>query len=485
MIERVRQAVAWVNERSAGVLGDSLVYALPSVASAALGLLLTPLVTRRLTLGEYGQLENFNVLVGSLSVVAGLNLAAATAVLLRTGQHDDTSKRVVSSVAALSVVSVLFVSIAIGLFGDSLGRFLGWGSRSGDLASIAVASSAAAAFLSVVQATLRQRFEKKKSLIVSLVGPFAYGTLAVLLVGLAKGGLGSLLVALVVGPFIALLLGAAFVRRDLHWASISRQTMVAALRISMPFCVAGWAALVTKSADRFLLMAWVSEPLEKIALYAAAEKLLIPILLVSQGFGIAFPPIAMKLARSNDPATGLRTVYAGYVGVSAMLMVVATALSPLVAFVLLPPTFHGAVELVPGVSFYLAIGYLFYVFSGGLLVTGQTQWITVAAVAGAVCNIALNASWIPLFGIKGAIWATNVATMVYALLVAAAAEKVFPVGYPLRLAALAYATSYALAELSLLGVFWAGCAIVLQVGVLGMLQMAFRTRPAALSGTRD
>ncbi|MBX7134674.1 MAG: polysaccharide biosynthesis C-terminal domain-containing protein [Fimbriimonadaceae bacterium] len=473
--ERFRHLTAWLRERSGGILGDSFIYALPSLASAVLGLILTPLVTRRLTLEEYGQVENFNVLVASLGVIAGLNLATATAVLLRSGDSGEESKRVVSSVGALSLLSVVIASMTIGIFGDSLGRFLGWGNWASRLVYLAALSSASASFLGILQTSLRQRFERKKSVVVSLVGPLTYAGLIIVLVGAAGGGLESVLTALVAGAIVSLLLGTVFVRRELDWGSISVQMMGAALKISLPFCIAGWAATVTKSADRFLLMAWASEPLEKVALYAAAEKLLIPIQLVSQGFAVAFPPIAMRLAHSGEAAEGFKKIYIGYVGLSSLLMVVATAASPLVAIALLPRTFHGAIALVPAVSLYLAMAYLFYVFSGGLLATGQTQWLTLASVAAAVLNVSLNAFWIPSFGLMGAIWATNVAITAYALLVGFAAERVYPVGYP-RMCLVAYVSAYGLADLSLRGLVWAALAILLQFGLVFMMRILYSPR---------
>ena len=209
------------------------------------------------------------------------------------------------------------------------------------------------------------------------------------------------------------------------WSLLPRMT-----HFGGPMVAVGLVSLAIHQVDRYILSRFVS--IHDIGIYSLAYQMgqginslvLVPFALV---WGVSVYEIA-KLPNANRV---LAEIFSAFVrGLSLVLLAAALSAKPVVAF-LAPPEYGVAAELVPIV----ALAYLFFAFDDHFrvpaLVQKRTMSLLPVYVATLFLNIALNLWWVPLYGIKGAAWATVGTFVGFAALGLISYRKIDRIEYPL------------------------------------------------------
>jgi O-antigen/teichoic acid export membrane protein len=95
------------------------------------------------------------------------------------------------------------------------------------------------------------------------------------------------------------------------------------------------------------------------------------------------------------------------------------------------PIYQAAAALVPFITF----GYVFFGMSNavaiGLNLTNRTSWFSGAVFSSMVFNMGINIFLIPGMGLMGAALATLLGYKLFFIITTFAAERIYPVGYPI------------------------------------------------------
>ncbi|HEY7349246.1 MAG TPA: lipopolysaccharide biosynthesis protein [Ktedonobacterales bacterium] len=446
-------------ETARTMVKSSGIYALASLASPLVSLVLAPFLTHRLSQDSYGMLA---VLTTVLSLTTGITQLGLGSAFFRVYSYEYTEPRDRRSVLATIIVLLPLVSIPVAIVASLLapalaGVLLDGRSSLGGLitttAWIVVVQNLTVPGFAWLRAENRPLFYSLLSISNVLIVLGAN----LLLVGLLGWGVeGSLLatgsgyasVALCTVPVI-LWRSRLRVRKDIAWSLLTFGT---------PLVFSAVSYWVLQVSDRYLLSLFGS--LAQTASYTVAYSLgSVLATLVIAPFSLAWPATMYAVAKRKDAPQVFRMIFRWF---STVLLFVAFAVSiggTLLLDWLFLKNYHSAAPIIPVVAESLVFYGLYSVFMTGVSVQRKT-WMHAAFTAGAAfVNFALNLLLIPRYGAAGAAASTLIAYIVLALVGYLANQRIYPVPYEMKRFLLALLMGVALyigADVFSLewGVFW-------------------------------
>jgi O-antigen/teichoic acid export membrane protein len=453
--------------------GDTLVYGLGHVASQILGLVFVPVFTRLLAVGDYGVLGTTNVIFYLLTVLVPLGLGQAAVRHVFDEKDPEEQRRLlgtglVGCLLLAGIATPVLVAVAplvsTALFGDT-GRT--------DVLRLAFLAVPGAAVRYYALSVLRARFRKWAFGGLTLLSVLLQGSFNVLLVVVLRLGVGGVFL----GGLIALTsvgaLSLVLIRKDVRpcFSGARLRRLLAYGAPLVPASVAFWALA---SLDRTLLVVIRGE--ETVGLYEVGGKVAAIASFATFAITQAYVPLSFEMAGRDDADRHYGRVLLAYLaGMGGLALLLAAFAEETVGLLAAPDFARGAV-VVPWLVSGVALAGAGTILATGIHLAKRTIWVTWAAAAAAILNLALNLLWIPGWGMVGAAAATLASYAVMNVVLTVVAQKLRPVPYPWgRAALLAGLAGAGILVSAYVEPWWGRALIVAGFGGVGLLSL----RPSA------
>lgn len=402
----------------------------------AVSLISFPILTRILSVEEYGNLALFNATVSILMSVAkcGITTSFIRAYAGVETADDDRRRQLYSSAIGTSIALGLGIAIVytivIFFLGDYFGRAL--------TAVLLIAG------LPILIGDVRDLFfaflrAEERVLTLSLVGlvmRVGSVTTGILASVLLLGGLtGYIMGVIVFEAVIMLLLGLHFLRRGffsirLISPSVARQLLI----FGAPLLLFELSSLVNDYADRFLISHFLGSA--QVGIYSVGYNLAMYVQgMITAPLWMAIFPIYTKIWESEGPAktSEFLDVFLNYYLALAILIVVGvTVTSRELITLLATPKFAAAASITPFVIASVMLYGTTHITAAGFYLAKRTKTIALLTLGCATINILMNLVLIPAHGILGAAYATVASYLVLTVLVTAFSRDLLRVKWPLR-----------------------------------------------------
>ena len=432
----------------------SVIYGIGGLVSRFLAVLMLPLYTSYVSVGDYGRIE---LLMSVMAVAVVVIRGGANFGFIRfyfVDKAPEYRRRLIRTCFwAQMGYSTLVLTLCI-IFASEIARWLNVNWRPGaglqGSGTSLVVATAVLLWVNVNYAQMTNLFRaEQRSVAFSIATLLNIGItvpLTVILVVVYKHGplgiiVGNLSGTLVV--FIALLgyrreqLGLQFDRKLLHTLN----------RFGIPLMAAALATWVMNFGDRFMLAKLLhgNYALHQLGQYSLAVKISSAMVLLFTAFQVAWPAFAYSIDDEGEAKRAYSFVLTYLMFIAAWTAVGLSLFAPwLVRLLARRPGYWPAADAIPA----LAFGSIF--FAGFIVVTiatgraRQTQFNWVATTAGALLNFALNLWLIPAYGMLGAAYATLAGYILIMVLRTWNAQRVYPVQYQWRRVAVLVAAAGAL-----------------------------------------
>ena len=425
---------------------DGAVYAVGTVVSRGLALLLMPLVTRLLAPHEYGVFDLL-VTAGVLAnLVVPLETPQALARFWNEREAGAARRRLAGTAWTFGVLGYAgFVLLAWAAAPWLAPRVFG--------AGFVEAWQAGAVFIGAngVMLLLQSQLRWERRPVAYAVVSIAYGAgvLALLALlawrGVACGGAGGDLAdaADVLWAHAAASLGVAVgarlaLRGTLAWG-LDAPELRAMLRYALPLVPAGVAVFAATYLHRWVLGALGT--LDDVGLFGVAARLGGAVTLVLIGVQTAITPLVYAHHRERGTPAALARLAEGF-WCLALLACGAMALFARELLALLAgPAYAGAAPLLAWLAVAALLGQM-YVFAPGIPIAQRTGWQLAITLAAASAGVLLSLLLVPLAGARGAALASVGSALLFLGGWVVAGQRLYPL--PLRWRALGACTLAAL-----------------------------------------
>lgn len=459
---------------------ETAVYGLSSILARAVNFLLFPFYSQVFSPDEYAPVIVLYAAFVFLNILyqygmesAYMKFAAAARDASTDGDRSSGSDRVPDGDRATDVFSTAFWSLA----GTSaVFSALLWFGRDGVGPAIGLAESFTsllgyAAAILLLDTLIVVPFAELR-----LAGrPWYFAFVRSMNVGVNVGlnlwlilgrgmGIEAVLISNVAASGVELALLSPVIRQSLRlrFDSASWRPM---MRFALPFLPGGLGYAITERinifflermpADRAIELYGASMPAETLARAAAGNpaaatdfvvgtyggmvKLAIFMALGAQMFRFAWQPFFLKHAKDEDaPQLFARVFLILTAGLGAVLLATSFFAAELVALPLpggrrlIAESYWIGLSIVPVALAGYAFQAWYYHFSAGAYLTNTTRYFVPCTLAGSAVALAVNAAFVPAYGMIAAAWATSGAYATMSLALVALVNRQYPVPYPWR-----------------------------------------------------
>jgi O-antigen/teichoic acid export membrane protein len=375
------------------------IYLGASALQVVLAALVTPIVTRRLSVAEFGQLAIAVTVAEILGVTFSFGLPYAAQKAFAAEDGDQRSRGVLAISAVLTVAAAFVFVLAAPAWGPAVGldRVL--------YARLTVLWSGCLALTLTSLAVLRSRDNLRVAIFVAALQSLGAQGIGVLLLFWWAPTVTSYLCGLIVGQGAAGLVGMLALRPD--WSALAAiQRYGGAFLFGLPMVPQQLSGFILGLGDRVVVRHDLGSA--AVGRYAVAYNLgnlgFILLVLINQVWMPRIYKVADRAARARLLASSRDTMNVLLIPVVCGL----AAGAPLVLGIWVPPSFHPA-QLTPIVAIIAICTFPFGQFVANLralMSEGLTGRAAMATLIAAAVNIGLNVLMVPFLGITGSAIAT-------------------------------------------------------------------------------
>lgn len=402
---------------------DSVIYAIPSLVSRGLALILLPLYTRVLSPVDYGSLDLLVVFAGLLNLTVSLEVSQGVA-RFYAGEQDPAVKVAYSSSAFWFTVACYgLATIPMLVWAEPLAAWVMGQAGMTNAFRIGVAYILFNGLFYLIQNQLRWELRSAHYAIVSLTMSLITAAVSIWLGYGLRWGLNGLLIGMAIGSLAGCVLGLWWLRSSFRfafdWARLREM-----LSFSAPLVVSGLAIWAGMYVDRLMINHLLT--LEDVGIYGLGFRVASIATLAMIGFQSALTPLVYTHHREAGTPGQLARIFRVFFFCACIIFMLLALFAPDIVRLLAAPSFFGGVGLVV----YLVPAMLLanmYVFAPGIGIAKKTHLLIWINIFGAVLNAVLNYFLIPLLGIAGAGWATLASCAVVFGLHMAFSQRLYPV----------------------------------------------------------
>ena len=420
----------------------SVIYGIGGLTSRFLAVLMLPLYTSYISVGDYGRVE---LLMSVMAVAVTLIRGGANFGFIRfyfLEKEAEYRRRLIRTVFwAQMAYSTLALTLCV-VFASEISRLLNvnWrpgASLHGSGTSLVIAT-AVLLWVNVNYAQLTNLFRaEQRSLAFSIATLLNIGItvpLTVILVVVYKHGPLGIIVGNLSGTLVMFVALLAY-RREQLGLQFDPKLLRTMNRFGVPLVASALAMWVTNFGDRFMLAKLLhgTYALHQLGQYSTAYKISSAMVLLFTAFQVAWPAFAYSIENENEAKRTYSFVLTYLMFIAAWAAVGLSLFAPWIVRLLARRSgYWPASDAVPA----LAFASVFY--AGFIVVTiatgraRQTQFNWIATTIGALFNFALNLWLIPAYGMLGAAYATLSAYVLLLVLRTWNAQHVYPVQYQWR-----------------------------------------------------
>ncbi|HEY4386171.1 MAG TPA: polysaccharide biosynthesis C-terminal domain-containing protein [Ktedonobacteraceae bacterium] len=410
------------------LLKRSGIYALSSLATPLVALVLAPFLTHYLTHSDYGALSVLNT---AIALGAGLTQLGLASAFFRAYNFDyDTHKEkmgVLSTVLNLLTLVLVPTTLLIMLCAPWLASLL---LQDGQLSeTVRVAGLVILCQNLTVPGFAWMRAENRafQFVLLSITNLLINLVATIVLVGVWHMGIVGSLLAIAGGYGVVAI---CTLPQILWHAGIRLHIPIAKglLVFGLPNVVNFFSVWVLQLADRYMLSRLGS--LSQTAMYTVAYNLggVLGVLVISP-FLLAWPSVLFTLAKRKDARRIFQLIFRWYF---IILLIAAYALS-LVGMALLqlffPPAYRAAAPVIPIIALSILFYGLYNYITLGVGLKRKTWLAVIFTSSAALLNVGLNCYLIPLYGSMGAALATLIAYVVLVVIAYIVNQRLYPVPY--------------------------------------------------------
>lgn len=424
-------------------LRDSIIYAIPTVVSRGMALLLVPIYTRILSPADFGALDMLLVFGGLVNLTVALEVSQGMA-RFYADETDPGGKRAYASSAFWFTLGCYGLFVLLALVGSRVLSL--WVTGQDGLEAvfrIAVVYIGLNGVFYLIQNQFRWELQSRRYAEASLLTTLVTAAAAV---GFAYGldwGLAGFLWGMALGALAGVVYGLWWLRASYAWR-FDGARLRQMLRYSIPLVPAGLAVWLGSYLDRLMINHYLS--LNEVGLYGVGSRLSSVVGLVVVGVQGALTPLVFAHHREPGTPSQLVVIFRLFLG-GALLMFLTLSLFARDFLVLMTtPDFYSSAALV----IYLVPAAMLaqmYIFAPGISIAQKTHLYIWLNLVGVLVNAALGWCLIPVWGIVGAAVATLAGSGCVFALFMCISQRLYPVPHDWKRLGTATALAVVLAVL--------------------------------------
>ena len=406
---------------------ESLVYGLSGIAARFVTVFLVPIYTRIFTPTDYGSMSLVSTTMSLMAIFVVLALDNSAHRWFWDTENEADRKQTLASWAWCQFTTASIAAAVVLLFSNKLGRLVIGTPGAGLYFRIAALTLPLGVLNIVVTGWLRMHRRPWATTIFTLATTLINILLTIWLVIFLRQGVKGVFLSQMLSAGVGTL-AAAFLMRD--WVNpkhVRWHRLREMLRYALPLIPGGLAFWVVSLSDRYFVDFYTS--VSEVGLYSVGSSLAAVVVLVTGAFQQAWGPFALSIHKTPEAKTVYANAFLAYMWLTCALSASLGILAPEAIRLVATQKYLGASSVVGLLALsYVMIGAT-YVAALGPAIMKDSRPTGMAAVVGALLNIACNFLLVPSMGKEGSAIATLVSQAVVVIYLFYRSQKLYTIPY--------------------------------------------------------
>lgn len=391
-------------------LENFLVYGVGGVISKVIPLIMVPIITRLMPDSTYfGISDMSSTIISFASAIAMMGMYDAMYRMFFEKEEDNYRRTVCSTTVVFTIAASFVVSIILILLKDFLAVFFLGNVKYNGLIYICAAVTFTSATNAVVAAPTRMMNKRKVFLVTNTISPILSYAISIPLILQ-----GHYLIALPVAALISgLSMEIVFIILNHSWfvpVTLDKKLLISLLKIAVPVMPGFLIYWVFNSSDKVMIANLAS--VADVGIYSVGAKLGHASQLIYTAFAGGWQYFAFSTMKEDGQVKSNSNIFEYLGAVSFVSTMFICALSYGIYQVLFEGDYQKGYIIAPYLFLAPLLQMLFQVASNQFLVVKKSWPVMPILSAGAVVNVILNFTLIPIIGIEGAGIATLIGYIV-------------------------------------------------------------------------
>jgi len=407
-------------------------YFLVSLLTKATGFLLLPIITRYLSLEEYGLYANIQSAQHILYLFATFSLDAAYSRFIY--DYNSSNKRLKLLTSTIFSVFILWNIIYVIISGIAIYYLIdSWGYNELIISILLPFIVLFQQFSTLNISLMQSRHHTKKLLMITTFSFFATQTILLILLIIFSMGVKSFYIAQFIVGCITLFIHIKLMLKEklIQLFVFNKQTFRKLFRYALGYIPVTFSGWIFSLSDRYIVTYYVS--LTMAGKYSFIVQLTTIIQFFMQAIDTAYTPIFMKLMKENtkENQNKIKTYFTVMIFLLLGIYLGLVLFLPFMIDTFFPIKYQGDYLLIS----ILSMGFVFLairkMFVNILVYYKKSFWISISGYIPAIVNLGLNFIFVPKYGMYAAAWSTLASFFLYGLIVFVMAQKLqkFEVDY--------------------------------------------------------
>jgi O-antigen/teichoic acid export membrane protein len=399
-------------------------YLLVSLLTKATGFLLLPIITRYLSLSEYGLYTNIQSAQAIMYLFATLSLDAAYGRFVY--DYNSSTKRLRLLTSTIFTVFILWNVVYLGIAGIAVYYLIdSWGYQELLIAFLLPFITLFQQFIALNTSLMQSRHETKKLLSITTVAFFVTQPIVLTMLLVFDMGINSFFIAQFLVAIVVMSVHINLMRQEglLKLFIFNKHTFKKVFKYALGYMPASFSGWIFLLSDRYIITYYVS--LSMAGKYSFLMQLTMIIQVIMQAIDTAYGPIFMALMKETTKEN-IEKIKSYFTVMTFLLLFVYLGMVLFLPFLIdafFPEQYKGDYLLIS----ILSMGFVFLavrkMFANVLVYYKKSFWISISGYIPAIVNLGLNLIFVPTYGMYAAAWATLASFFLYSVIVFFMAQK--------------------------------------------------------------
>ena len=422
-----------MKEKLKALTKETAIYGVSTIVGRFLGFILVPFYTNVFNPTEYGLFGYIYAYMAFMNIVYIYGMDAAFMKYYSLSKNQNQKKDTFSTPFIFVLMTSAVLSLIILLLQVPINSALGIPINYSTLIYYVSAILFLDGIAMVPFAHLRMRNKSVKFASIKIINILINLFLNIILVLYYNMGIEAIFISNLVSSAFSIVVLIPDILREVQF-KIDKENLNRMLKFALPYLPASFAATVVQVIDRPILEYLTN--VKVLGIYQANYKLGIFMMLFVSMFQSAWHPFLLTNAKEKNAKELFARVLTLFLVVTSLIWIV---LSLFIQDIAQFPLFHG--KSLIGEKYWdgliivpiILLGYIFhgmYVnFTAGIYIEEKTKYLPAITGAGAIVNVVVNFTLIPIMGILGAALATLASYMVMSFGIFIVVQKYYKIEY--------------------------------------------------------
>ena len=407
---------------------NNLIFTAGNVFTRGITILLLPIYSRYLSPEEFGIIDLFMVLAAIVNLTIALEISQGIARYFKESKNVKEKREYTSSAFWFTILVYLLFFFISFIFSEKFTLWLLVDDTKKTIFLLAVIAIVTNGIFYFTQNQLKWQIQPRDSVIASLSNILTLAFVSLYLLFFYGLKVESIFIGQIIGNTFGSIISIFYARKSYGFifSFVKFKKMIS---YSSPLVLSGIGVFIAIYIDRIAIKDLLG--FEELGIYGVAYRFAAVAGLLMIGFQQSLTPLIFENYKKKKTPKDISEIFNIFVIFALIIVATSILFAKELVILFTTKTFYNSADLITLLVITIFFSNM-YIFAPGISIAKKTKLIPIISISIAIINYILNYTLIPIYGIKGAAYATLISSLSTFLIYLFFSNKYYPLPYQFK-----------------------------------------------------